>query len=64
MNENNKRVVQISLDILVGYNCDGMNLADDVADELERNGYTVLGAGFQEDMTEIYNEQYPNLLEE
>lgn len=64
MNENNKRVVQISLDILVGYDCDGMNLADDVADELERNGYTVLGAGFQEDMTEIYNEQYPNLLEE
>ena len=53
MNENNKRVVQISLDILVGYDCDGMNLADDVADELERNGYTVLGAGFQEDMTEI-----------
>lgn len=57
-----KRVVQISLDIVVGCECDGMELADNVADELERRGFKVVGAGFQEDVTEIYEEQYPNLL--
>ena len=59
----NKRVIQISLDIVVGHDCDGFNLADDVAEELERHGYIVLGAGFQEDMTEVYIEQYSDLLE-
>jgi ribose 5-phosphate isomerase RpiB len=57
----NKRVVQISLDIVVGCECDGMELADDVADELETRGYRVLGAGFQDDMTECYVEHYPEL---
>ena len=59
---NKKRVLQISLDILVGPKCDGMELADDVADELERRGFRVVGAGFQEDMTELYEEQYPELI--
>lgn len=62
--KNDKRVVQISLDIVVGCECDGFNLADDVADELEKIGFRVVGAGFQEDMTEIYKEQFPNLLED
>jgi hypothetical protein len=57
-----KRVVQISLDIVVGIECDGMKLADDVAEELDKKGYTVVGVGFQEDMTELYKEQYPELL--
>ena len=54
-----KRVVQISLDIIVGHEVDGMEMADYVADELNRIGFRVVGAGFQEDMTEVYEEQYP-----
>lgn len=56
------RVKSISLDIVVGDECDGMELADDVADELERRGFRVVGAGFQDDLTDIYEEQYPELL--
>lgn len=51
-----RRVVQISLDIVVGYECDGEELAEKVADELEMRGYRVLGAGFQADVTEYYKE--------
>ena len=60
--DNKKRVIQISLDIVVGCECDGMELADDVACEFERRGFRVVGAGFQEDMTEMYKEQYPELI--
>lgn len=56
------RVKQVSLDILVGDKCDGLELCDDVACELNRRGFTVIGAGFQEDMTEFYEEHYPELL--
>ena len=49
-----KRVKQISFDILVDEGVDGMNLADEVSDFLEANGYRILGAGFQEDVTEFY----------
>lgn len=62
--ENKKRVIQISLDIVVGCKCDGMELADEVADELEMRGYTVVGAGFQDDVTENYAEHYEELLED
>ena len=51
-----KKVKQISFDILVDENVDGCDFAEDVADFLEANGYVVLGAGFQEDMTEVYKE--------
>ena len=61
--ENKKRVVQISLDIVVGGTCDGIELAEDVEEELNRRGFTVIGAGFQEDMTEFYEEHYSELLE-
>ena len=57
-----KRVKQISLDILVHPNIDGDRLSEEVAEALESLGYTVLGAGFQEDMTEVYEEDYPDLL--
>lgn len=56
------KIKQISLDIRVGDGCDGFDLAEDVADELERRGYRVVGVGFQEDMTEYYEENYPELL--
>ena len=49
-----KRVKQISFDILVDEDVDGMNLADEVSDFLEANGYRILGVGFQEDVTEFY----------
>ena len=61
---NNKRVLQISLDIVVGCKCDGYELCDDVMDELNKRGFKVVGADFQDDMTETYEEQYPELLED
>ena len=62
--ESKKRVLQISLDIVVGPECDGVELADDVAYELIRRGYKVVGASFQEDMTECYEANYPEAFEE
>lgn len=62
--KDNKRVIQISLDLVVGCKCDGEECAEDVANELERLGFRVVGAGFQEDLTELYKEQYSNLLED
>ena len=59
-----KRVKQISLDILVDDDVDGMNLADEVADILEERQFVVLGSGFQDDLTEIYEEQYSGLIKE
>lgn len=56
-----KRVKQISFDVLVNENIDGCDLAEEIADFLEANGYRVLGAGFQEDMTETYKEDCPDL---
>ena len=57
-----KRVKQISFDVLVNENIDGCDLAEEIADFLEANGYIVLGAGFQYDMTELYEEQCPELI--
>lgn len=51
-----KRVKQISFDILVDEGVDGMNLADEVSDFLAANGYRILGAGFEGDITEFYKE--------
>ena len=62
--QDQKRVLQISLDIIVGSECDGLHLSDEVAGELERRGYTVIGASFIEDMTECYEKQYPELLKD
>lgn len=59
-----KRVKQISLDIVVGSGADGEALAQEVANELVRRGFTVLGAGFQDDLTDEYKEHYPKMLEE
>jgi ribose 5-phosphate isomerase RpiB len=58
------RVKQISLDILVGSDVDGEELAEDIMNELESRGFRVLGAGFQYDMTEEYQEHFPKMLEE
>jgi hypothetical protein len=57
-----KRVKQISLDIAVHPNIDGDRLSEEVAEALENLGYMVLGAGFQCDLTDEYEEHYPDLL--
>lgn len=56
-----KRVKQISFDVLVNENIDGCDIAEEIADFLEVNGYRVLGADFQDDMTEEYIESNPDL---
>ena len=53
-----KRVKQISLDILVDDETDGCDLAEAISYCLAENGYNVLGAAFQEDMTEVYKNEY------
>ena len=53
-----KEVKQIGLDILVDENINGSNLAEEVAHFLEENGYTVLGAMFHEDLTDVYRDEY------
>ena len=59
-----KRVKQVSLDIVVGPDADGEELAQEIRAELERRGFTVLGAGFQCDLTDEYKEHFPKMLEE
>ena len=58
-----KRVIQISLDIIVDCECDGEEYAEDITNELEGNGFVVISAGFHGDVTESYKEHYANLLE-
>ena len=55
MNNNNERVKQISLDVVVGPETDGEELAEQVKEELERRGYTIFGVGFNADLTEEYH---------
>ena len=50
------RVVQISFDVVIDNNVDGMKIADKMAEDLETVGYEVLGAGFQADVTEYYKD--------
>ena len=59
-----KRVKQVSLDVVVGPNVDGEELAQEIRAELERRCFTVLGAGFQDDLTDLYKEHFPKMLEE
>lgn len=55
MKNNNEKVKQISLDVVVGPKTDGEELANQVKEELERRGYTIFGAGFQADLTDEYH---------
>ena len=57
-----KRVVQLSFDMVIGKDVDCFEMAEYVAEELKKIGFRVVGAGFQEDMTELYEEMYPNLI--
>ena len=55
MENNNERVKQISLDVVVGPETDGEELAEQVKEELERRGYTIFGVGFNADLTKEYH---------
>ena len=59
-----KRVKQISVDIMVDGNIDGCELAERIAKDLEAEGNIVLGSSFQDDLTELYKRDYPELLRE
>ena len=59
-----KRVKQISIDILVDDTVDGVNLADEVDRFLEKSQFTVVGYGFNEDLTDVYEELFPSLIVE
>jgi hypothetical protein len=61
---NHKRVLQIGLDIVVGPECTGGELAEEVANELSKRGFTVAGVSFIDDLTECYEDHYPELLKE
>lgn len=57
------RVKSIGLDIVVGDQCDGFELMEDVANELEHRGFRVVGADFKEDVTDWYEKNCPKALE-
>ena len=54
------RVKQISIDVIVDESVDGIILAKEIADCLEKNGYNVSGADFSEDLTEEYKDYLKN----
>ena len=61
-----EKVLQISLDIAVGPECTGKILSQSVVEELERQGYTIMGAEFQKDVTAYYDaltQQHEYLME-
>ena len=53
---NMKRVVQISIDIMVDDTVNGDSLAEEIAVVLENRQFDVLGACFSADLTEEYRE--------
>ena len=56
-----KRVKQISLDILVDDTVDGAEIADEIDKFLEKSRFTVVGYGFNGDVTEVYKKYYSKL---
>lgn len=59
-----KRVKQISLDVLVDPEVDGNDLSEEIAKALEGLNFIVLGSDFNDDLTDIYKEYFPRMLEE
>jgi hypothetical protein len=57
-----KRVKRISMDVLVDDTVDGVDLADEIADAMEEMQFVVIGCGFDDDLTEDYEEHFPELL--
>lgn len=59
-----KKVKQISLDILVDDNVDGVNLADEVVRMLGNMQFDIVAYVFNEDLTEDYMEYRPDIFVE
>lgn len=58
-----KRVVQYSVDILIRNEEENkIDLENLIVEALEEKGLVVCGAGFVDDLTEVYEEQYPEYL--
>ena len=60
------KVLQISLDIAVGPECKGKDLAKEITKELSKRGFTIMGAEFQKDITAYYDaltQQHEYLME-
>ena len=53
--ENNKRVVQISVDVLVENDWDTDMVAEDIVNSLEERNFVVMGACFSDDVSDYYN---------
>lgn len=58
------KVLQVTLDILVGPDCNGDRLSDVINYELDRRGFTIVGSAFQGDLTESYKESNPEIFED
>lgn len=61
-----EKVLQISLDIAVRYECKGKDLEKKILEELNKQGFTVVNAEFQKDVTAYYdalNQQHEYLME-
>ena len=53
-----KKVVQISLDIRVDEDMNGCDFAEEIAKFLDENDYEILGTSFQDDLTDVYKNEY------
>ena len=60
-----KRVLQVRLDVVVNESTDGEDLVRTIRTELEDYGLglTILGAWFQQDLTDQYRSCYPKTME-
>lgn len=59
-----KRVVQYAMDILIrNEEENNLNLEKLIKETLEEKGLYVIAVDFKEDVTEIYNQQFPEIME-
>lgn len=61
--ENNMRVVQVSMDIKIDDNAD----VDEILEYIEKCSsgavdFTIVGSCFSDDLTDVYEKNYPELL--
>lgn len=56
------RIKQISFDVVVTENVDGVELATKMRLDLAKMGYKIIGFDFNYDATDDYKKIYPNLL--
>lgn len=59
-----KRVIRINIDVVVGAECDTDNASSCIAHELNRRGFTAINSEFNSDVTDFYKTHRPKLLGE